>query len=86
MTDIITDAVRAGCGPRCIYPDCVCTYAENAAYVARHAASAMRERAAQLTDKAAEQISKLVDSSTDEDIAACLRVHAAAIRAIPVGE
>ena len=84
MTDIITDAVRAGCGPRCTYPDCICAYAENAAYAARHAASAMRERAAQLTDKAAEQISKLVDSSTDEDIAACLRVHAAAIRAIPI--
>ena len=99
MTDIITDAVRAGCCPRCTYPDCICAYAGNAAYAARHAAEAteksetakriaaveaMRERAAQLTDKAAEQISKLVDSSTDEDIAACLRVHAAAIRAIPI--
>ena len=84
MIDIITDAVRAGCSPCCVYPDCICAYSENAAFAARHAAEAMRERAAQLTDKAAEQISKLVDSSTDEDIAACLRVHAAAIRAIPI--
>ena len=87
MTDIITDAVRAGCElrARCVFPKCGdlvdCGGLQDAA---RHAASAMRERAAQLTDKAAEQISKLVDSSTDEDIAACLRVHAAAIRAIPI--
>ena len=48
VTDIIERAVRAGCGPRCTYPDCICAYTENAAYVARHAASAMRERAAQV--------------------------------------
>ena len=94
MTDIITDAVRAGCqslmspGSTCPFPYCQCAdYGDKQIALetsARHAASAMRERAAQLTDKAAEQISKLVDSSTDEDIAACLRVHAAAIRAIPI--
>ena len=57
MTDIITDAVRAGCDSGridpiedvpCRWPDCRCEQGFELAETARHAASAMRERAAQV--------------------------------------
>ena len=61
MTDIITDAVRAGCrspmspGSTCPFPYCQCSnYGDELIALeisARHAASAMRERAAQWHDK-----------------------------------
>jgi len=51
MSDIIKDAVRAGCDtlPRCTYPDCGCTIMPRALQTAaRAAAEAMREKAAQI--------------------------------------
>ena len=61
MTDIITDAVRAGCrslmspGSTRPFPDCQCSgYGDVQIALetsARHAAEAMRERAAQWHDK-----------------------------------
>jgi len=59
MTDIIRDAVRAGCdadtlSKHCSYPECGCAdlsgFARDLQTAARHAAEAMREKAAQNVD------------------------------------
>ena len=100
MTDIITDAVRAGCGPRCTYPDCICAYAENAAYAARLAAEAteksetakriaaveaMRERAAQVIQNSiSDKIAAIAREEGALWVEPQMRQLAAAIRAIPI--
>ena len=59
MTDIVRDAVRAGCEtfyPKtCLYPDCTCPNRRGddrhgLETAARHAAESMREKAAQNVD------------------------------------
>jgi len=59
MSDIIKDAVRAGCdadtlSKHCSYPECGCAdlsgFARDLQTAARHAAEAMREKAAQNVD------------------------------------
>jgi len=98
MTDIIQDAVRAGCAfsqfGGCQYPDrCGCHNRAWAERAARHAAEAMREKAAQNADCGCECRPMVLMALTTSNWAAsaycslsniCGAIEAAQIRAIPI--
>jgi len=98
MTDIIKDAVRAGCAfsqfGGCQYPDrCGCHNRAWAERAARAAAEAMREMAAQSVDCGCECRPMVLMALTTSNRAAsaccsssniCGAIEAAQIRAIPI--
>ena len=98
MTDIIKDAVRAGCeslmNAACHYPECECApLVKHVETAARHAAEAMREKAAQNVDCGCECRPMVLMALTNSVRAAsncctssnvCAAVKAAQIRAISI--
>jgi len=98
MTDIIQDAVRAGCesltNAACHYPECECApLAKQVETAARYAAEAMREMAAQNVDCGCECRPMVLMALTASNRAAsaccsssniCGAIEAAQIRAISI--